>query len=198
MENIIPFPKIDKPPPIDWSVIEAERLVTYPKIPKKALKIIQKILEEESVATEWKVEVMDTGHGYPPDPIPITRCTSGVVWILDLLDRRGGELSYGSLQCKIRRSKKKFPVFVIKEIPTITYRALCSSLTGEFEHFVQSKHWQVLGKDLADVDLMVVVISSREENGEKFVCLFDNTTIRVLFRNLGKSISIEDLLKWGL
>ncbi len=196
MENIIPFPRIEKPPPIDWAAIEAERLVACPKIPKKALKIIQKILEEESEA--WHVMVTDTGDGYPPNPIPISRSESGVIWILDLLDRFGGELSYGSLHCKIRRSKKRLPVFLIKQVPVSTSSALCSALTGEFEHFVQSQHWQMLGKNLPDVDLMVVLIAGREANGERYVGIFDKTTIKVLFRHLGKGISIGDLIKWGL
>ena len=39
--------------------------------------------------------IHDTGDGYPPDPTDIVPRTSDMVWLLEILDRFGGELAHG-------------------------------------------------------------------------------------------------------
>src|SRR5512136_270632 len=115
MSKIIPFPAQVKPSPIDWKELEVVRELQFPKIHKKALVIIQRIWEEKGTEESYFL-IHDTSDGYPPDPITITPCKNDVVWVLDLLDRFGGELCHGSLKCTIRRSRKRPPLFFIQKI----------------------------------------------------------------------------------
>jgi hypothetical protein len=198
MMNVLSFPtwQMNKAA-IDWDALEVERLRSFSRVPKKAVRILRKMLEQKPHAGGF-VEIDLKSGNYPPNPLFTPRTQKGIIWVLDLLDRFGGELGYGNQRCKVRRSKKKLPVFIVVEISKETYVALLSALGNEFEHFVQSRTWQMLGKDLPEVDLMVVLITGREDNGACYLGVFDMRTIMRLFVNLGDCLSIEDLIEWGL
>lgn len=136
MGKIIPFPEASKPLNINWEEIEVEREAQFPKIPKKALKIIRMIfeLQKSSQNNPFQESYLMIDHSkeepYPPDPIQVEYTRGGILWILDLLDRFGGELVCGKLSCQIKRSKKRYPVFLIQKVTSNsrTPREAASSL----------------------------------------------------------------------
>jgi hypothetical protein len=186
-------------PEIDWDEVEGIRTLTYPKIPKKALKILRKLVELRPglPAPDCYIHIDDAGGGYPPDPIPVYRSRSCVIWVLDLLDRFGGEMTFGSLTCNVRRKKKRLPVFTIQEITEGKFNALSNTFGNEFEHFVQSSTWQMLGKRIEEFDLLVVLIRQRKDDPLRFLGFMDRMTFRLLVDRMGEDFSIEKLLSYG-
>jgi hypothetical protein len=81
-----------------------------PQIPIGALKIIRCIREIEVGIAErvyWSLEVKFEPGFYPPEIIESCLNQSDIVWIMDLLDRFGGELVCGEKICKISRLQPK-------------------------------------------------------------------------------------------
>lgn len=196
--KVIPFPSPRKVREIDWEAVETARASKYRRIPKKMLAIIRKIFEAKQKSAEWHIIVHEAGTLYTPNPIPMFPSTRGIVWMLDLLDRFGGDVSFGRLTCTVRRKEKRKPVFLITEISESLYWAICDAVGGEFEHFLQTASWQMIGKELPDVDLMAVLVLSRQDDGKRFLGLFDRGTILSLFGLLGHGLTVEQLLSWGL
>jgi hypothetical protein len=82
-------------------------------------------------------EVQDFEGDYPPDPIPLAPIQGDALWILDLLDRYGGEVRSGNQQCIVKRKKKRPALFLVQPISRSTREALFDVLGTEFEHFLR-------------------------------------------------------------
>ena len=115
--KVVPFPVRPPPPKIDWDKVEVARQQHYPKVPKKAVAILKRIMDLKPSGiladdTSGSIVIHDEGDGYPPDPMDIIPRTSDMVWLLDLLDRFGGELAHGKSRFTLQRSKKRCVVFL--------------------------------------------------------------------------------------
>jgi hypothetical protein len=177
-------------PPIDWHEVEAIRKTEYPRIPKKAVTVIQKMFADPGTDTYF--EIQDFEDSYPPDPIPLTPTHGDACWMIDLLDRFGGEVRYGNQPCIVKRKKKKPALFLVQPISLSTREALVNVMGLEFEHFLQSKSWTVIGKEVTD-KLMVLIVTNRQDEDRIYVGFFDRKTAWVLFRRMD-NISIERVL----
>jgi hypothetical protein len=142
-DNLIHLPK-ESWPQIDWQEIEAIRKAEYPRIPKKALAIIQ--LMFENPGDDSYFDIQDFEDGYPPDPVPIRPTAGDAVWLMDLLDRFGGEVRFGNRKCVIKRKKRRPAVFLIQPISLTMREALVDSIGPLFEHYLASKSWVIWGK----------------------------------------------------
>jgi hypothetical protein len=202
MDKIVPFPVKPPPPKIDWDKVEATRKKHCPRVPKKAVAILKRImaLKPSGLLTEdtsGTIVIHDAGEGYPPDPLDVAPRTSDMVWLLDLLDRFGGELVYIKSRCLVRRSKKRYPVFLVLGISKQTAEGLNLAFGSFYEYFIQSGGWELLGKVLPEVDLMAVLIRSVDKAGGKYLALLDRRTAFVFFERLKEGLAVEALLSLG-
>jgi hypothetical protein len=110
--------------------------------------------------------------------------------VLDLLDRFGGELGYGKLHCRIRRKKKRLPVFIVKEVSEGTAKSLGGVYQHQYEHYVKSGKWLILGKDIPDMDLIGIVIR-KEESMVRFIGFLDKGTADILFSRMAEGVPPE-------
>jgi hypothetical protein len=188
-DNLIHLPKKSWPP-VDWGEAESIRKAEYSRIPKKVLSIIRKIFENPG--DDGYFDFPDSGDAYPPNPIPIRPVLGDAVWMMDLLDRLGGEIRYGDRKCVIKRKKKRPPVFLIQPISLTTREALADSMRSLFEHYLESKMWVVWGKEVTD-KMMFLIITNRQDEDRVYFGTFDFKTAWVLFRRM-KDISIEKVL----
>lgn len=189
-DNLIHIPKKSWPP-IDWDEVEAIRKGEYPRIPKKAVTVIQKMFADPGADTYF--EIQDFEDSYPPDPIPLTPTQGDACWIIDLLDRYGGEVRYGNQQSIVKRKKKKPALFLVQPISLSVREALVDTIGPLFEHFVQSKSWTVIGKEVTD-KMMVLIVTNRQDEDRIYVGFFDRKTAWVIFKRM-KNISIERVLR---
>jgi hypothetical protein len=140
MATVVDFPRPRTPPPLDWERLEVERQERFPKVPKTALKILKKVIQAEGMPSKDETDpiltfdIPDDCYEYPPILVQFTSRRSEIFWVLDLLDRFGGELAYGKLRCCIRRRKKRLPVFVVKEVSEGTAQALNAAYQHQYEH----------------------------------------------------------------
>jgi hypothetical protein len=192
MDNVIPLHKHVSKPVIDWEKVEAIRAGEYPKIPKSLLATIRGMFENPG-GSDVLLEIDDFDDGYPPDPIGLAPLQGDAIWIMDLLDRYGGSLRNGKKHCVIRRRKKRPALYIVQPITPGTRQALHDVIGPYYEHFVQSKNWDVLGRDVTD-KLMVFLITSREDEDKVYMGLFDRKTALILFQRLESGRSVDDVL----
>jgi hypothetical protein len=200
-ENL-PFPALRKPPIIDWDEIKSMRKARFPKIPMKAVQILKETIQGAGSVSALLGEnchlmLHDNSARYPPDPIHIFARKSDLVWLLDLLDRYGGELVFGKLKCTIRRKRKRYPFFVVQEISEETTTAFHSSVGSFYERFMEIGEWRLLAEELPETDLMAVIIESREDSGAKFLGLFDRVTAALLTDRTAEGMPVEEFLSWN-
>jgi hypothetical protein len=177
-------------PEIDWDEVESIRMAEYPRIPKKALAIIRMIFENPRDDSYF--DFPDSGDAYPPDPVPIRPVLGDAIWIMDLLDRFGGEIRYGDREYVVKRKKKRPAIFLLQPISQITRDALSDSMGHFFEHYLESKKWVIWGKEITD-RLMALIVTNRQDEDRIYLGWFDRQTAWVLFRRM-KDISIETVL----
>ena len=190
--NLIHLPKKSWPP-IDWDEVESIRQKEYPRVPKKVVVIIKKIFKEPGDDCYFDMQNFE-GEPYPPDPIPLRPIFGDAVWMIDLLDRFGGEVRRGKQRCIIKRKKKKPALFLIQPISRTTRDALTNKegLGSFFEHYLESKSWTIWGKEVTP-QLMAMIINNRSDEDRIYLGWFDRKTAWVLFRRM-KDISIEAVL----
>ena len=200
MAKTIPFPRPpQKIPDIDWSEIRLLRELRYPKIPKKVLAMLQKIFDKKRSAALTEASYVKLDHnepGYPPDPLPVSRTKHHVLWLMELLDRFGGEISDGKTTCMVRRKVKRHPVFLVQEISGDTKSAISKTLSNEYEHFYQNSKWRVYGRELPETDLAAFFAQGLEVE-RYFVCWFDHETASSVLNRLGEGASVEEVMMIG-
>jgi hypothetical protein len=197
--KVVPFPIRPPSPKIDWHKVEGARRKHYPRVPKKAVAVLTRIMAFKPTGlladeNSGYIVIHDTGDGYPPDPMDIIPRTSDMVWLLDLLDRYGGELTHGKSRCMVRRSKKRHPVFLVQSISEGTAEGLNLAFGSFYEHFIQSSRWQMLGKELPEVNLMALLIRFTTDGAGKYLVLLDRRTAFVFFDRLEDGLPVEALL----
>lgn len=188
-DNLIHLPKKSWPQ-IDWNEVENIRKAEYSRIPQKALSIIRKIFENPG--DDGYFDFPDSKDEYPPDPVPIRPVMGDAVWMMDLLDRFGGEIRYRDQKCVVKRKKRRPAVFLIHPIGLTMREALVDTIGPLFEHYLESKKWVIWGKEVTD-KLMTLIVSNRQDEDRIYVGWFDHKTAWVIFRRM-KDISIERVL----
>ncbi|MEN6484409.1 MAG: hypothetical protein ABFD98_05965 [Syntrophobacteraceae bacterium] len=198
MEKVIDFPVPKKQPVIDWDLVETERRSRYPKVPKKAISIIRKILESGPGDEDSSIILDKPEECFPKDPIHYRTRTSDVFWLMDLLDRFGGDMVHGKHTCRIKRSKKILPLFSIFPVNDATMEAVRKSFGPLYEHYMESKEWQILGRDLSETDVIAFLLEGLNGNGRKLFGVLDRKTAWVHFSRLEEGFSVEDFIELGL
>ena len=197
MAKVVDFPRPKKTlPPLDWERLEVERQERFPKVPRTALKILKKIIQAKGMPSKdgsdpiLIFDIPDDCYEYPPIPVYFTPRESDILWVLDLLDRFGGELAYGKLKCHIRRRKKRLPVLVVKEVSEGTAQALNAVYHHQYEHYVKSSKWLILGKDFPELDLIGIIIR-KEESLVRYIGFLDRRTADILFSRMAEGVPPE-------
>jgi hypothetical protein len=197
MATVVDFPRPKKTrPPLDWGKLELERQERFPKVPRIALKILKKVIQAEGRPPKDGNDPVlifympDDYDEYPPIQVCFTSRRSEIIWVLDLLDRFGGELAYGKQRCHIRRKKKRLPVFVVKEVSGGTAQALNAVYQPQYEHYFKSNKWMILGKDIPEMDLIGLIIR-KEESLVRYIGFLDRGTAEILFSRMGEGVSPE-------
>lgn len=197
--TVVDFPRPRTLPPLDWEKLEMESRERYPKMPKTALKILKKIVQAQGVPSKDGGEpvlifdIPDECYEYPPIPVCFTPRRSEILWVIDLLDRFGGEVAYGKLRCCIRRNKKRLPVFIVKEVSLGTAQALGAVYKHQYEHYFKSDQWMILGKEFPELDLMGLIIK-KEEGMLRYIGFFDRGTAKIIYSRLGEGVPPEVVL----
>lgn len=199
MATVVDFPRPRTLPPLDWEKLERERRDRFPKVPKTALDILRKMVETEGRPSKYGgdpvliFDIPDDCYDYPPVPVCFTSRRSEILWVLDLLDRFGGELAYGKLRCCICRKKKRLPVFIVKEVSLGTAQALGAVCQHQYEHYFKSDEWMILGRDFPELDLVGLIIR-KEEGMMRYVGFLDRGTAEILYSRLGDGVRPEVVL----
>jgi hypothetical protein len=192
LNRIVPFKKEAKKATIDWLRVEAIRQAEYPRIPKKVVALFRKMFEGPKNADSY-FEIHAFNVDYPPDKIQIAPVQGDAIWLLDLLDRFGGELRDGNQTCLIKRKKKRPALFILRPISPGTYEALTAIIGPEYEHYLQSSTWKILGREVT-TKLMFFLITSRMDEEQAYLGIFDRQTAFVLFERMETGISVENVL----
>jgi hypothetical protein len=200
MATVVDFPGPKRTrPPLDWGKLELERQERFPKVPRTALKILKKVILAEGRPSEdgsdlhLTFDIPDDCYEYPPLPVQFTPRISDIIWVLDLLDRFGGELAYGKLRCHIRRRKKRLPVFVVKEVSEGTAKSIGGVYQHQYELYFKSNKWMILGKDFPELDLIGLIIK-KEESIVRHIGFIDRGTADILFSRMAEGVPQEVVL----
>jgi|GEM_PF-2639573 len=200
MAKTIPFPgPIQKIPDIDWTDISQLRELRYPKIPKKVQAMLQTIFDKKRspVLTGASYVKLDCDEpGYPPDPIPIRLRKYHVLWLMELLDRFGGEISDSKATYTVRRKVKRHPVFLVQEVSHDAKQALSKALGYRYEYYFQKGEWRFFGRELPETDL-AVFFAQRLEKERHFIGWFDLETTSSVMNRLREGASVEEVMMIG-
>ena len=198
MQNIIHFPVAKRrinPSFIDWDQIERLRQQRYPQIPVGALKIIRRIREIEVGIDErayWSLEVNFEPGFYPPEIIESCLNQSDIIWILDLLDRFGGELVCGEKICKISRLQPRLPVCWVKEVDPRTFLGMEFNSELLFEHYFEARnYYRIFGKNLPYSHLIMFIIWFLNNENRRYLGIIDSTTFTIMLDRIKEGASID-------
>ncbi|MDX9788812.1 MAG: hypothetical protein RBT11_18690 [Desulfobacterales bacterium] len=201
MKNVVNFPKPkrSKPRLVDWARIEALRQQQYAQIPAKAVAIIRRIHQIEygcEERTEWNVEINFEPGPYPPETIESSLKQTDIIWVLDLLDRFGGELICGEEFCTICRPQIRLPAFWIKRVDPEILLGMDANSAFLFDHYFEARnYWRILGKKLPDSDLIMINIRFLADDGRRYIGFADSRTFSLLLDRIEEGTSIEKALQ---
>jgi len=198
MKNVMDFPMLKQyePAPVDWDRIEALRQQQYPQIPVETVEIIRRIRRIETGVekrADWSLEINIENCFYPPHDIECSLNTADIVWIMDLLDRFGGELLCGKMNYKIVRFQARPPAFWINRLDPISFQGIESNSEFRCEHYCEAKtRWRILGKKMPDSDLIMVIIRFLDDEGGRYIGFIDKTTFTLLLDRIEEGTPIEN------
>ena len=184
--KIIPFPHYSVPQ-IDWDEIEAIRNERYPNLPPEIMEVLKPSMEstpDSADSVNFQI-TGDTDDMYPPNPIPLYPGKACAIWMMDLLDRFGGTVSYNDLSCTIEREESKYPVFVIQRISLEQFWGIDDCLQ-EYEHLMQNKYWRIFSKDISEFNLVMLFAKDLTDETRIFQGLFDAYTFAILKEGLSE------------
>jgi len=199
MQNVIDFPlaKRSDPTPVDWDRIELLRQQRYPDIPAHAIEIIRYIREVETgtrLNTEWSLELNSEDAFYPPENIESSLIEADIVWILDLLDRFGGELFCGDMFCAVTRDQPKSPAYWITKMDQKSYEGIYANSEFLYEHFMESKkNWRILGKKLPDSSLIMAIVWFLDDD-QHYLCMIDEKTFSIFLDRIEGGVPFKKVL----
>ncbi len=199
MKNVIHFPELKryKSAPVDWDRIEALRQQQYPQIPVETVEIIRRIRRIETGVekrADWSLEINIEDCFYPSRDIECSLSTADIIWIMDLLDRFGGELLCGEMSCKIVRFQARPPAFWINRLNQITFQGIEYNSEFQCEHYCEAKtRWRILGKKMPDSDLIMVIIRFLDDEGGRYIGFIDKTTFILLLDRIEEGTPIENV-----
>lgn len=201
MQKIIhfPMPTRSEPTPVDWDRIEAQRKQQYPQIPAEAVEITKRIHQieyglEEKV--EWSLEFnVKPDAAYPPEIIESSLKQTDIIWLLDLLDRFGGEVVCGDKICKVPRPQTRLPVFWLNQVDPLIFQGIEANSEFLCEHYFEAKnYWRILGKNLPDSNLVMIMIRFLDDEARRYIGLIDSATFFLLLDRIGEGTPIEKVL----
>jgi len=200
MEKIINFPlsKRREPTPVNWDRIENLRQQQYPDVPAQAIEIIRGIREIQTghrQESDWGLEFNFEHAFYPPENIESSLIEADIVWVLDLLDRFGGELFCGDLFCTISSDEPRLPVYWISRLDQKSYLGIHSNSEFLYEHYMESKNnWRIFGKKLADSTLIMAIVWFLNEGDRRYLGLIDETTFLIFLDRIQGGVPIKKVL----
>lgn len=177
--TIIPFPGqrgATTIPPFNWTVVEQARSTYHSKVPKIAVGILRRIAEAKSSSKVLKSGRWFLRLGLPFSETPVTvprsdlADTPRLLEILDRLDRYGGHLAWGRLECRLDPAVKVPELLLFHPISNDMQNMLLHTLAAQADHRLSCSRWSVVGKELEDLDLLAVLI---ENEGKHYLGLLD-------------------------
>ncbi len=194
--SIIPFPRYSVPT-IDWDEIERIRVERYPELPPEIIEVLKPLMASTPASSDrYSFQInSDSDEMYPPDPIPLIPGKACAIWMMDLVDRFGGTVSYNDLSCTFEREKSKLPVYLIQRITNEQFSAINDCLL-EYEFMIQNKHWRIISKNITGFELVMLFAEDLTDESRIFMGLFDPHTFEILKERLseGKQFWDEILL----
>ena len=198
MQSVIhfPIPKRRDPPAVDWDRIESLRQNRYPSIPVEAVNIIRRIWAVENGQRErchWHLEINCEYDVYLPDDIECAPNEPDTVWLIDLLDRFGGELICGHEYCLIDRDQIRLPLFWLNKMDPVNMLGLEQNSDCTYEHYMEKKHhWRILGKVIPHCCLLMVLIRFLNDDACSYCGFIDETTFQILLDRIEQGTSVEE------
>jgi hypothetical protein len=194
--KVIPFP-VYTVPFIDWEEIEQIRAERYPDLPAQILEVLEPLMAStpsDGTACDLEVEAF-SDDPYPPQPIPMIPGKAGAMWLMDLLDRFGGQVTYGDLTCAVERQDPKFPVFQVGPLSRGQFAGIDDCLQA-YDFMIEDSRWRIFAKYLSDVGLVVLFAKDLTDADRIFQGMFDRNTFEIVKERLceGKQSWTEILL----
>jgi hypothetical protein len=197
MQNVIQLPVLmrNKPHSIDWNRIEEVRQQRYPQIPFEALELIRHIRDIELGSRKrdfWSLELNFEPGFYPPENIESSLNQADIIWLLDLLDRLGGEIICGEKTCAIFRIQPRLPMFWINVLDPQSFQAMDYYSEIKYEHYFEVKnHCRIYGKNLPDSHLVMILIWFLDDEGRKYFGFIDAMTFPILLDRIQGGTPLE-------
>lgn len=178
--TVIPFPHYTVPD-IDWNEIEEIRVARYPDVSPEIMAILKGLMEATPNSSEYyEFEIESYSNDiYPPDPIPMIPGKASAIWVMDLLDRFGGTVSYNDLSYTIERDKIRHPVFLIRQLSEEQFSAMNDCLE-EYEYMAQNAYWKIFSKYSNELKLVVLFFKDLADETRIFQGTFDTDTFHIL------------------
>jgi hypothetical protein len=197
--KVISFP-VYQPPAIDWDEIGTLRKRRYPDLPAQTIDVIRAFMTSTPRCKEirsrdyyFNIEFY-TADCYPPDPIPMIPGKACSVWMMDLLDRFGGVIAYGSMRAAIKRKKIRYPVFQVERISNAQFVGL-NDCIEPYDSFLKTRRWKIVSKALKPHNLVLLFARDLADDHRMFKAIFDTDTFAIVRERIleGKEC-LEDIL----
>jgi hypothetical protein len=159
------------------------------------MEIIRAAIEQpaSNKAQNFILAVNDPDEDYD---LTLSNSESDALWLIYLLHRLGGRLKGGGKEFTIRPARNACPpLLLVQPISGLMRDAANTAMGRQYEHFISSKAWQILGKELEEVNVMVLVIESKSDAAVKFLGVLDKETARILFKRIQSGVPIERALQ---
>jgi len=184
---VIPFPQYTVPH-IDWDEIETIRKEWYPDLPAEIIDVLKPMMASTPDDTATYEFQFSSGSDdpYPPDPVPLIPGKACAIWMMDLMDRYGGIVTYSGLSCAVEREEIKHPVYMIQPISREQFSGINDCLQ-EYEFMTQNTYWRVFSKYLSEYQLVILFAKDRINKDRIFKAMLDINTFAVLQERLLES-----------
>ena len=120
------------------------------------------------------------------------------IWIIDLLDRFGGVISYGEHTCCVERNEIKKPVFIIDKIGSEQFEAI-NELFNEYEFYIKNKIWKIIAKQMPEYGIVMLFIINRPNKNAIYQGVLDeNTFLAIKERLVDGRQAWNDIFQLGI
>ena len=177
---VIPFPHYTVPH-IDWDEIETIRKEWYPDLPADIIDVLKPMMASTPDNTdhyEFQFST-DSDDLYPPDPVPLIPGKACVIWMMDLMDRYGGVVTYSGLSCAVEREDIKHPVYLVQPISRQQFSGINDCLK-EYEFMTENTYWRVFSKYLSEYQLIILFAEDLMDSDRIFQVMLDMNTFTIL------------------
>ncbi len=197
--KILSFP-VYRIPEIDWDEVGQIRKRRYPDLPVEIIDVIRATMTSTPRCKEIRSRDYCfnfdccSADRYPPEPVPMIPGKACSVWMMDLLDRYGGQVAYGDMRVVVTRKKIRYPVFQVEPVSAEQFVGF-NDCIEPYDSFIKTRRWKILTKALEPHNLVLLFARDLENEHRMFKGTFDaNTHAIVRDRILEGNECLEDIL----